>query len=171
MRAALADPSLFGGLVLISTTAGIEDPDERARRRDSDGRLADLLESGEIEDFETTWRSLPLWQGDPDWVTRRSAELRAEADAEGLAESLRGFGSGSVPPVWNDLGKISLPTGVLAGDRDSTYCELADRLATALPDCVYTKVSDCGHSIPIERPDDVALAIEGISRRPRPGGS
>jgi 2-succinyl-6-hydroxy-2,4-cyclohexadiene-1-carboxylate synthase len=97
--------------------------------------------------------------------------MRSLSDPAGLAESLRGFGSGSLEPVWDRLGEIEIPTTVLAGERDISYCDLAARLSAMIPDASLTIVPDCGHSIPLERPEAVARQIEGISRQLRPGES
>jgi 2-succinyl-6-hydroxy-2,4-cyclohexadiene-1-carboxylate synthase len=168
IRTALSHPSLFSALVLVSTTAGIEDPAALDARRLSDAQLAAILESGDIAQFEREWQALPLWRGDPESVSNKSREMRSLNDPFGLAESLRGFGSGSIAPVWDRLGEIDLPTAVLAGDRDSGYCELAARLAAGIRDSSLTTVSGSGHSIPLEQPAAVAAAVEGISRRLRP---
>src|SRR5258705_9485645 len=65
---ALSAPERVTGLVLVSTTAGIEDAAERAERRSADEALAARTERGSIEDFVATWREQPLFEGDPPWV-------------------------------------------------------------------------------------------------------
>jgi len=51
LQLALAAPERIERLVLISATAGIEDPSERAERSKRDRRLAEEIEQGSIEDF------------------------------------------------------------------------------------------------------------------------
>src|SRR3954453_13341331 len=65
---ALAAPERVTRLVLVSTTAGIDDPAERAERRAAGDALADRLQRGSIEDFVAPWRDQPLFAGAPPWA-------------------------------------------------------------------------------------------------------
>src|SRR3954468_10207295 len=52
---ALAAPERVTALTLVATSAGIEDPGERAERRARDEALAARIEDGTIEDFVAVW--------------------------------------------------------------------------------------------------------------------
>jgi pimeloyl-ACP methyl ester carboxylesterase len=57
LRVALAAPERVERLVLVATTAGIEDPAERGRRRASDEALADDTERGRVHPAHMRRRS------------------------------------------------------------------------------------------------------------------
>ena len=51
LHLAVHRPEMVDGLALLSTTAGIDNDDERARRRDDDDRLADRIEHIGLDAF------------------------------------------------------------------------------------------------------------------------
>ena len=168
MRAALAEPKLFSGLVLISTSAGIEDPQDRAERIERDEELAVALEETGHEGFETIWQQAPLWSGDVSRVMESAQSTRETTPADDLAASLRGFGSGQVAPVWSRLPSIALPTLIVCGGRDATYCRHAGRMTELIKAATLETIPGAGHSLPVESPAELAEAIERFSLQLRP---
>lgn len=158
LHLALADPERVSRLVLVSCTAGIEDDEERERRRTADAALAERLEHEPFERFVADWRAQPLFAADPPEVNAaaRADELRNEPT--GLAAALRGIGAGAMPPVWDRLHELTMPAVVLAGERDARYRALGQRLADALPRGEL-RVVPGGHTLLLENPAAVAEAL------------
>lgn len=165
MRAALAAQATFKGLVLISTSAGIENPEDRESRRRHDERLAAALEQSGHEAFNSLWHESAIWQGDPPEIMSAASNLRAETPAVDLAASLRGFGSGTVDDVWSDLAQLKLPTLILCGERDSAYRVQGARMQSLITGSTLETIPNSGHSLPLESPAEVAGAIERFSLR------
>jgi 2-succinyl-6-hydroxy-2,4-cyclohexadiene-1-carboxylate synthase len=158
---ALAAPERVRRLVLVATTAGIEDADERAQRRAADDRLAAETERGSIEAFADRWTAQPLFAGTP---PQAAAVWRADIldnEPEGLAAVLRGLGTGAMEPLWDRLGELTMPAAVLAGERDAKFRALGQRLADELPRGELVIVEGAGHGIPRESPAAVAAAVAG----------
>src|SRR5690242_17261635 len=65
LAAALRRPGKFGALVLVGTSAGIEDVDEREERREADEELADWIEHHTIEEFAERWERQPVFASQP----------------------------------------------------------------------------------------------------------
>ena len=63
LHLAVHRPEVVRGLVLISTTAGIEDDTERLRRREDDDRLAERIETIGLDAFLDEWLAGPLFAG------------------------------------------------------------------------------------------------------------
>jgi 2-succinyl-6-hydroxy-2,4-cyclohexadiene-1-carboxylate synthase len=158
LNVALAAPERVLRLVLVSTTAGIEDDVERAERRASDHRLAAELETVPLREFVARWRAQPLFAGEPPEVTRlaREDQLRNRADA--LADVLRGIGTGEMEPLWGRLRELTMPVTVLVADRDARFQAIGGRLAAALPDARVV-MAHGGHNLPLENPAAVAGAL------------
>jgi 2-succinyl-6-hydroxy-2,4-cyclohexadiene-1-carboxylate synthase len=157
---ALAAPHRVARLVLLSATAGIEDPAERAERRRADEALAAEIEAGTIEAFAERWTAHPLFAGTP---PEALAAWRADIlrnDPAGLAAALRGIGTGAMTPLWDRLGELDLPVTILAGERDSRYRALAERLVAELPAARSIVVPGVGHGLPREAPARVAALLE-----------
>jgi 2-succinyl-6-hydroxy-2,4-cyclohexadiene-1-carboxylate synthase len=159
LHVALAAPERVERLILVATTAGIEDPGERQERRAADEALAAETEHGTIESFADRWTAQPLFAGTP---PQAAANWRADIldnEPAALAAVLRGLGTGAMAPLWDRLGELTMPVTVLAGERDAKFRALGERLAGALPRGRLVIVQGAGHGIPREDPAAVAAAI------------
>jgi 2-succinyl-6-hydroxy-2,4-cyclohexadiene-1-carboxylate synthase len=156
---ALAAPERVQRLLLVSSTAGIEDPAERQARRRHDAGLARELESAPLEQFIERWQAQPLFAGDPPEVSElaRADQRRNRPDA--LAAVLRGVGTGEMEPLWSSLKTLAMPATVLVGDRDEKFSALGRRLAQALPHGRLV-IAAGGHRLALESPAAVAGALE-----------
>jgi 2-succinyl-6-hydroxy-2,4-cyclohexadiene-1-carboxylate synthase len=158
LHIALAAPQRVARLVLVATTAGIEDDAERAQRRRSDHALAEELERRPYEEFIERWRRQPLFAGEPPAVgaLARADQRRNRPDA--LAAAVRGIGSGEMQPLWSRLPELALPVTILVGERDAKFQALGRRMAGLLPDARLLVVPG-GHGLPLENPAAVARAL------------
>lgn len=156
LLAAIASPGRVSHLALISTTAGIEDEEERARRAALDGSLADRIEGLPIEEVVDGWAAQPLFAGQEPAVAAFARGDRLRNDPAGLAASLRGAGTGRMGSLWGSLSTLTMPTLVLVGERDEKFRAIGERLAGELPDAEYAVVPNAGHQLPLEAPAAVA---------------
>jgi len=161
LHLALAQPQLVTGLVLVSTTAGVEDPLERAERRASDNALAGRILRYGVPAFAEEWARTPLFAGQPDHVRALAQQDRMRRTAADLAAVLRLLGTGSMTPVWNRLNELTMPATVVAGEHDAKFRALGARLASALPGARPLVVAPgAGHAVHLEAPDLVARALQ-----------
>lgn len=161
LHVALAHPEKVERLVLISATAGIDNDGQRQARRASDDALAARIQLEGVEAFLAGWLAQPLFAGlSPD---RAGLEDRLANTAAGLASSLRLAGTGTQGPLWDRLAELrarALPVLLIAGERDTTYCQHVQRLAAAIgPSARQLIVSDAGHACHLEQPEVVAAAM------------
>ena len=63
------------------------------------------------------------------------------------------MGAGRQEPLWDRLPALHVPTLLLAGELDTKYCDIARRMAAALPAAQVTIVPGAGHAIHLEQPD------------------
>ena len=159
LHLALAQPELVTRLVLISTTAGIEDPAERARRRAQDEAVAAEIERDGVAAFAERWAAGPLFAGQPPEVAALAHEDRLGHSAAQLASTLRGLGTGTMEPVWHRLHELTMPAMVLVGERDAKFRALGERLAAGLPAAELRVVREAGHALHLEAPEAVADAL------------
>ena len=161
LQAALAAPDRVDRLVLVATTAGIEDPAERERRRAGDQALADQIEHATIDDFIVRWTAQPLFADTPPEAAARWHADMLENHPTALAAALRGIGTGVMEPLWDRLSELRMPATVVVGERDAKFLALGQRLASELPNGDLVIVGGAGHGIPREDPAAVAAAIAG----------
>src|SRR5271170_7953560 len=158
LHVALAARERVRRLGLVSSSAGIEDADERAARRASDALLARELEQGPFERFIERWRSQPLFVDEPPRVAALAREDQRRNRPQALAAVLRGVGAGEMQPLWDRLAELEMPVIVLAGERDEKYTALARRMLALLPDGRLVIVPG-GHGLLLESPQAVAQAL------------
>jgi 2-succinyl-6-hydroxy-2,4-cyclohexadiene-1-carboxylate synthase len=161
LHVALAAPERVSRLVLISATAGIDDPQERAARRARDRRLAEQIEQGTIEGFIERWRSQPMFADDPPEVDALARAQMAPNRPAGVAAALRGIGTGEMAPLWNRLGELTMPVTIVVGERDRKFRAVAERMARDLQAARLVVVPG-GHVLPLESPEAVAQAVRLI---------
>jgi 2-succinyl-6-hydroxy-2,4-cyclohexadiene-1-carboxylate synthase len=159
LHVAAAFPDRVSRLVLVSTSAGIEDERARLERRALDEALAIAIEEGSTEDFIARWRTTPLFALDPGWVHELVAADTRRLSPAALAATLRAFSAGALEPLWGRLDTLAMPAVVLAGERDAAYCEIGARLAAALGSGRFQLVGDAGHRVALEAPEAVLAAF------------
>jgi len=156
LHVALAHPEVAEGLVLVSTTAGIEDPAERERRRRADNELADTIGPLGVAAFVERWLDGPLWATLP--KASAGVDTRLTNSAEGLAASLRLAGTGAQESLWDRLGEVPPPVLVVNGALDTKFVAIGERLAAGLG-APRVVVPASGHALPWEQPAAFAAVV------------
>lgn len=165
LHVALAAPERVTRLVLVSSTAGIEDDEQRARRSAADHRLAEELEGGSQEDFVARWCAQPMFAEDPPAVDVLAREDYRRNRPEAIAAVLRGIGTGEMIPLWDRLHELRMPATVLVGERDTKFQALGGRMADLMPQAVIKTVPG-GHRLPLESPAAVVDVLAALASLP-----
>jgi len=156
-------PWFFASVTALSASPGIADPRERQARYDDDHALAERLEKIGLEAFVDEWLSLELFApyraAIGDAGVRATRNERCGANPVGLANSLRGTGTGSMPPVWHALPSIRTPLLSVAGALDTKYVHLGRRMAEAAHNGRAEVVEGCGHVVHVENCAAVAALV------------
>jgi 2-succinyl-6-hydroxy-2,4-cyclohexadiene-1-carboxylate synthase len=149
---ALQRPDLVAGLVLIGASAGLRDEDRPARRQQDERLAAALQESGTQAFLEGWWRHpLIATQANIAPPIRQAMRSRRLAlPPAGLADSLRGMGTGAMEPLWDPLAAIDCPALLVVGERDPKYRALATELAEGLAHAAVAVVPGVGHAAHLE---------------------
>jgi len=145
LHLALAHPDVVERLVLVSATAGIDDPEARAARAASDEELARRAEEIGADAMVAEWVAQPMFAGLP--------MLPRSDDVATIAAHLRLAGTGRQDALWDRLAELTMPVLVVVGERDAKFTALGKRMAAAIPGAELTVIPDAGHAAPFERPD------------------
>lgn len=142
-------------LIVVSTTAGINQEAIRKERAEADVQLAQKILSSEPVDFLTGWLSQSIFQGiaerGQDFIAQEVVR-RLPIQPSGLACSLKYFSTGVMPSVWHQLKEIKTPSLAIAGSRDRKYLALASELVTLMPNATL-RILETSHAPLIESPD------------------
>ena len=145
--------------MLISGTAGIEDPDERRSRRRADEALAAELDppassaapAVPVEAFVRRWLEGPALRRDR--RGRNGREERLRNTGPGLASSLRTAGTGTQEPLWDRLAELTMPVLIITGGDDGKFTELGRRMAAAIgPRASHRVLAGAGHAPHLQQP-------------------
>src|SRR5262249_23954463 len=131
------------------------DPAERAARVAADADLTALIEREGIPAFVDRWEALPLWASQARLPAATRAALRAQRlqnNPVGLANSLRGLGTRSQPPLWDRLADLPCPTFLVAVRDDAKFTALAEQMAARIPHSEVLIVHQVGHAVHLEQP-------------------
>lgn len=159
LRAALAEPGTYAGLVTVGATAGIEGPGQRTMRAEADAKLASWIETQPIETVAAMWERQPLFADQSDVLIDTQRPGRLAQDPRGLALLLRTAGQGALEPVWQQLHSLATPLMAVAGSIDDRYSDAARRMATAVPRGRAEIVDHAGHAPQLQQPDAVARLL------------
>jgi 2-succinyl-6-hydroxy-2,4-cyclohexadiene-1-carboxylate synthase len=151
LHVAVRHPEVVARLVLVSATAGLDDPEARRVRRKADEGLADRIEREGVERFVRWWLARPLFSTLPSEAA--ALDSRLDNTAAGLASSLRLAGTGTQQPLWSVLPQLEMPVLVVAGDLDAAYLAHARRLVAGIgPNASLAVISGAGHACHLEQP-------------------
>jgi 2-succinyl-6-hydroxy-2,4-cyclohexadiene-1-carboxylate synthase len=159
LKAALRRPGKFGAVVLVGTSAGIEDEEARAERRDADEELAKWIEEHTIEEFAERWETQPVFASQPPELVSAQRPGRLAHEPAQLARLLRSAGQGMFEPVWHELEKIDCPVLAVAGELDTKYADASFRIAERVKHGRARLISDAGHAPQLERPDEFSAVL------------
>ncbi|MGJ8677314.1 MAG: alpha/beta fold hydrolase [Akkermansiaceae bacterium] len=165
MGARLALHALLGqgyhwkAAIIVSAHTGLEEEIERALRREKDAEWsARALKSG-WQDFLCQWEAQSVLVGKLELPDRRVLKKRRAS----IARSFIDWSLGVQADLRPRLKEIPCPVLWITGQRDTKFTEIATRGLSQLSDGKHEIVSDCGHRVPWEKPEEfVQLCREFI---------
>lgn len=161
LLAAIGDHSNVSALVLISSNPGIRAQTDRESRIERDHVLADRIRDIGVEAFIDSWTSVGITNTDHLDETYRAWDnsVRSQNSADGLASALRGYGQGAQPPVWDELGSLTMPVLLIVGSRDDRYTSINTDMAGLIPGAELLVIGDAGHNPLADQPGATYGAI------------
>lgn len=150
-------PFLIKKLILESASPGLKTEDERQARVQSDNKLADFIEQDGIENFVQYWTNIPLFESQKQLAHEIQDQLRQQrlqSSPLGLANSLRGMGTGIQPSLWEkipDLENISVL--IIVGELDKKFVAIAEQMEIQFPMSEKVIVPHVGHTTHLEQPN------------------
>ena len=162
---AMKYPEKIEQLLLESASPGLKQLEERAARKEADEALAEKILANGIESFVVKWENIPLFASQKQLSETVQKEIRTERLQQreiGLANSLRGMGTGIMPNLWDDLATLPMPVTLLTGALDEKFVTLNEKMQNLLFDAKHLTIPAVGHAIHVENPLKFATIVEEI---------
>ncbi|WP_338777888.1 2-succinyl-6-hydroxy-2,4-cyclohexadiene-1-carboxylate synthase [Metabacillus sp. FJAT-52054] len=161
-------PERVSHLILESASPGLKTLEERTRRSNSDRLLAEKITTSGVASFVDVWEKLPLFSSQaalPQEKRRAIREQRLSNSTIGLANSLRGMGTGIQYSWWGQLHQCLLPVLILAGELDAKFCKIGREMDELFENSRYIEVNDAGHAIHVEQPKIFGTIVNGFLKQ------
>jgi 2-succinyl-6-hydroxy-2,4-cyclohexadiene-1-carboxylate synthase len=152
---AITFPDDISGLILESSTAGIKNDVERQKRYESDLKLVEFLETHTVDEFIEFWSDQELFNTQRRFSNEKLKMLKRKKSSGskiGYANSLKGFGTGSMPPLHDKLKKIKTKVVLISGDLDTKFTGINARMAKRFFKAKHKIVKNSGHNTHLEEP-------------------
>lgn len=147
-------PQIIRSLILESASPGLKTEAERLERTHQDNTLADRIERDGIAAFVDAWEKVPLWATQhklPADILQAQRQQRLNNDPVGLANNLRGMGTGVQPSLWGCLPRLSIPVQLITGGSDAKFTVINQEMAGLLPNAHLNIIPDAGHNTHLEQ--------------------
>lgn len=160
---AMTYPQRVHTLLLENASPGLKTIEEREQRIQLDHLLADRIEQRGMIDFVDYWQDIPLFQTQKLLSIEKQRQIREERLNQkpmGLANSLRGMGTGQQKSYWSELSKYEKNVVLLNGELDSKFIIIAEQMKVLFPNCKQIIVPKVGHAIHVENPQSFATIVK-----------
>ncbi|MDM5190511.1 2-succinyl-6-hydroxy-2,4-cyclohexadiene-1-carboxylate synthase [Bacillus sp. DX4.1] len=158
-------PERVSSLLLENCTAGLRSEAERKERREKDKQLADRIEQEGIEVFVNKWENIPLFASQKKLSLHVQEKVREERllnNPKGLANSLRGMGTGAQPSWWEELYQLQMPVLLMNGEYDQKFFHILINMRKHIPHAQFIKIDGSGHAIHVEQPQKFDTIVKGF---------
>jgi 2-succinyl-6-hydroxy-2,4-cyclohexadiene-1-carboxylate synthase len=158
-------PARVERLILESASPGLLTGQGRADRAASDEALAGFIKQKGLVAFVDHWEKLPLFASQANLPVEVRAALRRQRlqnRPTGLANSLRGIGTGQQPSLWENLAGLSCPALLLTGELDPKFKAIGQQMQARLPAARLEIIAGAGHTIHLEKPREFENLVKGF---------
>ena len=155
-------------LVLESATPGITSDTMRAERTASDENLAKYILDNPIEKFVDFWMNIDLLQSlknMPEEKLKLMRENKLKNNPVGLANSLKGFSTGKMPPLFENLKDIRTKTLLISGELDEKFSTISLNMSKLLPFSQNVIITGAGHNTHLEKPQEFTIAVNNFLKQ------
>lgn len=148
-------PELTEALILESTTPGIKDQMLREERVKRDEEIASYIAAHTMEEFAEYWMDMEIFNTQRRFSEEKRKQLRQTRinnNHSGLINSLRGFGTGTMPALYKHLKYIKCKTLLITGELDTKFTDINKNIVNQFPDAEHRIVKNAGHNTHMEEP-------------------
>lgn len=150
---AVKRPGKVEALILESTTPGIKDENLRNERIKNDAKLVNYLEEYSIEEFAEFWINQDVFNTQRRFSEVKRKEIKRtkiQNSKTGLINSLLGFGTGKMQPLFDDIKNINGKTLLITGELDTKFTAINSEIVNIFPNAEHKIIKYAGHNTHLE---------------------
>jgi len=120
-----------------------------------DEYIASYIESHTMEDFAEYWMDMEIFNTQRRFSEEKRKQLRQTRinnDPTGLTNSLRGFGTGTMPHLFPYLKNINCKTLLITGELDSKFTFINKDAVKQFKNAEHKIIKNAGHNTHAEEP-------------------
>ena len=162
---AVHHPEKLSGLILESASAGTAYEKLREERRQSDAKIIKLIEEKPLEEFIDYWINQDLFATLKTFPAEKLAKIqnsKFKIQKIGLINSLKGFGTGVMPALYNEIHLITSKTLLITGELDTKFTKINSELVELFPKAEHVIVKNTGHNVHLEKPEEYVGLTNGF---------
>ena len=155
-------------LILESTTPVITSETVRAERIISDEKLEKFILENPIEKFANYWMNIDLFESQkklPEQKLKLVRENKLKNNPVGLANSLKGFSTGKMPPLFESLKNIKIKTLLISGELDEKFSTISLNMSKLLPFSQNVIIKGVGHNTHLEKPEEFVNTVNNFLKQ------
>jgi 2-succinyl-6-hydroxy-2,4-cyclohexadiene-1-carboxylate synthase len=148
-------PEKIAGLILESITPGIKDEKFRKERIKSDDDIIQFIKTHTIREFVDYWTEKEIFNTQrrfSEEKRNRIKEAKLRNNPVGLANSLMGFGTGKMLPLFEHLKEIKCKTLLITGELDTKFTKINKEILNLFPEAEHKVIKNAGHNTHLEEP-------------------
>lgn len=154
------------GLILESSSPGIEEENLRKERVKNDLLIAEQIQNNELKDFFSEWYNQSVFSSLRNIPNKLESliERKTSNNKIGLINSLKGFSTGNMKSYWNDILKMEIPVLLVCGSLDTKYYEIMQKMNSLIPNSTLKVNVGTGHITHLEKPDEFLNFVRSFLR-------
>jgi len=159
---AIKYPEKTAALILESTTPGIVDEKLRKERIKNDDDIIKFIRTHSIREFVDYWMEKEIFSTQKRFSEEkrnRIKESKLRNNPVGLANSLLGFGTGKMFPLFEQLKDIKCKTLLITGELDTKFTNINMNIIKLFPDAEHKIIKNAGHNIHLEEPEKFIIEV------------
>ena len=115
--------------------------------------MAEFIEANTLEQFAEVWMDKEIFNTQRRFSNQKLDKIRKKKlqnTKTGLANSLRGFGTGRIPSFKDKFNIIDFPVLLITGKLDSKFTKINARLKHKFPNAKHSIIQTAGHNTHLE---------------------
>ncbi len=159
MHALHAPEAPWKAAVFVSGHPGLEGDGARTLRLLADLDWADRLRTGGIDHFLNDWNAQEVLADGP--VPENQREI-VTAYANRIADAFEAWSLGRQRYLVPVLATCPTPQMWVVGESDEKFSSLAGKAAEEIPSASLHVISQCGHRVPLQQPQQLADCVRNF---------